>query len=142
MNNRKTIDPLLLPVFVIAVSRSSNSPLEATGTARSAVSPVGCYADSESRDLPSFAYDNGSNTTESCISSCLDAGYQYAGTQYSTQCFCGNSYGGQGTPANCNMACSGDGAETYGGSWANDVYAKGATSCCIRGGKQRGDDGV
>ena len=71
-------------------------------------SSLGCFTDSPDRDSPYLAYQNGSNSTESCISACKSAGYAYAGTQYSSQCFCGNSYGGQGTSNNCNMACSGN----------------------------------
>src|SRR5262249_17980348 len=75
-------------------------------------SPLGCYADSWTRDLPYFAYQNDSNTTDNCISACDSAGYAYAGTQDGTQCWCGNSYGAQGTANNCNLACSGDSSET------------------------------
>ena len=110
---------------------SASGPAETKSRSRSAASSdnVGCYADSDNRDLPYFAYDSASNTTETCISTCAAAGYAYAGTQYSSQCFCGNAYGGQGTSSNCDMACSGDGSETCGGSWANSVYATATASC-------------
>src|SRR5262249_6136593 len=50
-------------------------------------------------------------------------GFAYAGVQYSSECWCGNSYGRYGTSTNCNMTCSGDSTQICGGPWANDVYA-------------------
>jgi hypothetical protein len=51
-----------------------------------------------------------------------DSGGQLS--QYSTQCFCGNSYGSYGSSSNCNMSCSGDADSDFvcGGTWANSVY--------------------
>ncbi len=87
---------------------------------------IGCYADSNNRDLSYFGYSSGNNSTETCVSACKAAGYKYAGTQYSSECYCGNTYGGQGTSANCNMACSGNGSQTCGGPWANSVSSTGS----------------
>lgn len=87
---------------------------------------IGCYGDSQTRDLPEAAYQgNGSATVESCISACQSAGYKYAGAQDSTQCFCGNSYGAYGPSSSCSVTCPGSSVETCGGSWANSVYATG-----------------
>ncbi len=120
--------PLFSIVGVGAIAAcSTDSPDGRTRTLQQAdTAGLGCFADSSNRDLSYFAYDNGDNTTESCIATCSAANYAYAGTQYGSQCFCGNSYGGQGSSNDCNMPCSGDGSETCGGSWANDVYATGA----------------
>ena len=41
---------------------------------------------------------------------------------FSSQCFCGNSYGLYGLATNCNMACNGNSNEICGGNWANSVY--------------------
>jgi RHS repeat-associated protein len=83
---------------------------------------LGCFADSGTRDLPYYAVAGGSVSTESCVATCRAAGYQYAGTQYSTSCFCGSSYGRYGASTGCTMPCSGNPSETCGGSWANNVY--------------------
>ena len=59
-----------------------------------------------------------------CLRSCMNAGYQYAGTQYSSECWCGNSYGLYGVkPTNeCNMPCAGNEGEMCGGANRNSVY--------------------
>ncbi|MGD0525634.1 MAG: WSC domain-containing protein [Polyangiaceae bacterium] len=111
-----TVFPLGLPSPLIQW-RNNNA------TAGTGPKYLGCYNDSATRDLPYNAYSSSSNTVELCVATCKAAGYAYAGAQYGSQCFCGNSYGGQGTSTNCNMACSGNGAETCGGSYANSVYA-------------------
>jgi hypothetical protein len=83
---------------------------------------LGCFADSMTRDLPYQAYDSHGNTVEDCIAACTYHGYLYAGTQYYTQCFCGDSFGGQGTAMQCNTYCNGNPSETCGGIYANSVY--------------------
>ena len=49
-------------------------------------------------------------------------GKNYAATQYSQHCFCGDSYTRYGAADNCNMACGGKPADTCGGAAANQVY--------------------
>jgi hypothetical protein len=87
---------------------------------------LGCFKDESSRDLADET-SLSPVTVETCISTCKGAGYTYAGVQYGSQCFCGDSYGEYGAATDCNMACNGDSAETCGGTWANDVYPTGAT---------------
>ena len=89
---------------------------------------MGCYADAVggARDLPNLVYNGGTNNVLSCSSRCRVAGYTYAGVQFGNECWCGNSYGSQGTAASlgrtCSSACSGASSETCGGSGANTVY--------------------
>eukprot|EP00026_Physarum_polycephalum_P012716 Phypoly_transcript_13043.p1 GENE.Phypoly_transcript_13043~~Phypoly_transcript_13043.p1 ORF type:complete len:193 (+),score=8.61 Phypoly_transcript_13043:77-580(+) len=63
-------------------------------------------------------------TIEKCRYSCGVRSFQYAGSQYAIQCFCGNSYGSQGrdSDAGCTMACSGNHSEKCGDNWRNSVY--------------------
>lgn len=84
---------------------------------------MGCFADSNTRDLPFLIYgeSNSYMTPQLCAYLCGPK-YQYAGVQFSFQCFCGNSYGSQGASSNCNTACSGDSSQTCGGGYANNVY--------------------
>jgi WSC domain len=86
---------------------------------------IGCYTDESTRDLPDMIA-SGTVTVESCVAACKGAGYTYAGVQYGTQCFCGDSYGKYGSSSGCNMKCSGNSSETCGGTWANDIYSTGA----------------
>jgi hypothetical protein len=89
-----------------------------------AVLYLGCFADSETRDLPHPAWQNNSfNTTEACIAACATHAYAYAGTQSGYQCWCGNSYGGQGPANGCTYPCSGALSEICGGGYQNSVYA-------------------
>jgi hypothetical protein len=100
----------------------------AGGNTAQAAHPIGCFRDqgnptgTSGRDLNGFVTHGPNMTTAACINECQQRGYKYAGTQYSSWCFCGNSYGRSGTANNCNMACSGSPAEICGGSWANSVY--------------------
>jgi hypothetical protein len=83
---------------------------------------LGCFTDSMMHDLPYQAYDSHSNTVEDCIAACTYHAYLYAGTQSYTQCFCGDTYGGQGISMQCNTSCTGNPSETCGGVHANSVY--------------------
>ena len=83
---------------------------------------IGCYRDSKTRDLAGFRFSSPRMTKKLCMDSCRKKGFQYAGLQYSNQCFCGNSYGKLGKSNNCNMPCSGNSQEICGGNWANSVY--------------------
>ncbi len=91
------------------------------------VSYRGCYIDLGNpgvRDLPYLAATNlPLNSKTVCMQLCTEAGYKYAGTQFSMECFCGNSYGSYGVDLNgCNMPCAGNAGETCGGGSRNSVY--------------------
>ena len=88
------------------------------------VSYLGCCIDSHPvRDLSYFAGELNLNGQSICIQTCMNAGYQYAGTQYSKGCWCGNSYGRYGfDPNGCNMPCAGNAAEMCGGPVRNSIY--------------------
>jgi hypothetical protein len=85
---------------------------------------LGCYKDTDLRDLNGKHWDDGQMTQDRCIESCRESGFAYAGIQYGAQCYCGNSYGryGQIAENNCNMSCSGDTGRNCGGTWANSVF--------------------
>jgi WSC domain len=85
----------------------------------------GCWRDSMKRDLPFFAYENGVNTIGACIKTCADHNYRYAGAENGVQCWCGNSYGSQGTSGACDASCAGDKSEICGGTYSNSVYGTG-----------------
>jgi glucan 1,3-beta-glucosidase len=84
---------------------------------------LGCFTDNpQTRDLPYQAYDSQVNTTAACIAACFSKKYRFAGTQYGSQCFCGNAYGGQGPAGACTTPCTGAPTETCGGANQNSVY--------------------
>ena len=89
---------------------------------------LGCFRDQgdpyglRGRDLAAFGFGSDRMTPSLCIRQCARRGYRYAGVQYSSQCFCGNSYGKYGRASNCNMHCNGDKSKICGGTWANSVY--------------------
>ncbi len=85
----------------------------------------GCFRDDRARDLDGFFISSADMTHEKCISICRNKGFKYAGVQYGSQCFCGNSYGKYGKSNSCNMKCSGNANEICGGFWANLIFGTG-----------------
>jgi len=92
-------------------------------------SHVGCFFDCgssplPSRDLPIMALANSVvNTPSVCVRACAAAGYQYAAVQYSSYCFCGNTFGqisGVTTTSSTNTANVGGGG-VYGGTWTDQI---------------------
>ena len=81
---------------------------------------LGCFKDEGARDLNGFA-ETTSTTNERCRQTCAARGFQYSGTQYGAQCYCGNTYGKYGPANNCDMPCSGNPNEICGGNWANSI---------------------
>lgn len=64
-------------------------------------------------------------TNSMCISYCNENNFTLAGTEYGTQCFCGNaladSYLLDDTA--CNMTCIGGPSDTCGGPWALSLFS-------------------
>ncbi len=86
---------------------------------------LGCFKDSDPRDLGDYKISTTSLTIEMCIETCRSKGYRYAGAQYGRECFCGNQYGKYGTSDKCvteNYNCKGDKSKKCGGVWTNSVY--------------------
>ena len=54
-------------------------------------------------------------TNAKCQTACRAGGFNYAGTEYSQECFCGKTLGGSPAASGCNMACQGDDSEICGG---------------------------
>lgn len=95
---------------------------------------VGCYTDNSAsgRTLTGAALVQNNMTLEICARYCAaGAGYQYYGTEFTTQCYCGNVIDNGAslltpttTPTNytCQMRCGGSGAEICGGPNALSLY--------------------
>jgi hypothetical protein len=99
---------------------------------------VGCFADNSGADPvgltgrvlngamlpppPAAPTGNPAMTNAMCKNYCQGQGFKFAGTQYGSFCFCGNSYEDRGISSNCSTQCAGDPDEVCGGPWANSVY--------------------
>lgn len=84
---------------------------------------IGCYFDGrEGRTFPVGHADEvpgGSKnmTNAGCTATCESFGFTLAGSEYSSECWCGHEFNGNNGPApaeDCNMACSGNSSESCG----------------------------
>ncbi|XP_068692596.1 sialate:O-sulfotransferase 1-like [Montipora capricornis] len=87
---------------------------------------LGCYEDSDPRDLPQRVHGR-EITVRSCAKSCKDLYYRYAGLQFSYLCFCGNKRGRYGMLPEwkCSSECSNKKDKHCGGYWSNSIYKTG-----------------
>ncbi len=94
-----------------------------TPVAATTSSSLGCYVDSSPRLLSGYATTSSTMSSALCISTCKAQGYAYAGTEYSTQCYCGNTFDATKNIATsgCTSKCGGS-TEMCGGSWRLNVY--------------------
>jgi hypothetical protein len=84
---------------------------------------MGCYSDSTNARTLTASINIAGNTVEKCQAACQANGYRYAGMEFGSQCFCGNSIGNGGAPvSSCAMPCPGDSTEVCGGSNALSLY--------------------
>jgi len=82
---------------------------------------LGCFVDGGVRALPDRIISEDDMTAARCAANC--EGYAYFGTQWSRECYCGNSAPTEAAPASdCNMACSGDATEMCGAGMRLSVY--------------------
>lgn len=90
---------------------------------------VGCYKDNPDRALRDAQLLTlaGGMTTEQCVGFCSVQGFPIAGTEYSTQCFCGYMLldSMMVDESQCNMSCAGDATNTTmcGGPWALGIWS-------------------
>lgn len=79
---------------------------------------IGCYQDHSIRDLEGASFIAVDMTTDLCQTYCVKKGFKYAGIQFGSQCYCGNSYGKYGSidEAKCNSGCPGKQKEKCGGA--------------------------
>jgi hypothetical protein len=82
------------------------------------------------RTLPNDLLGFDLMTNELCVAHCGSLGYKFAGSEYSRECWCGNSYLPTRQPgttvaslATCNMRCGGDPNQWCGGRGWLSMYA-------------------
>ncbi|KAJ5652587.1 WSC domain protein [Penicillium longicatenatum] len=83
----------------------------------------GCYSDTTLTRTLAASFNVAGLTNEKCQATCKANGYVYSGTEYGSQCFCGNTIDNGGAPASgCGTACAGDSTEICGGSNALSLF--------------------
>ncbi|KAE8446194.1 hypothetical protein EG329_012419 [Mollisiaceae sp. DMI_Dod_QoI] len=108
---------LLLSLFALCCTASKS--LTPASILPGTWSYQGCYVD-VGRTLTGLSYSNTTSMTdESCVDYCDSNAFIYAGTEYSSQCFCGDTIASTALVANgttdCNMPCAGNSSEPCGG---------------------------
>ncbi|CAI6337783.1 unnamed protein product [Periconia digitata] len=86
---------------------------------------AGCYTDSVGkRTFGGGGFDSDSMTNLKCVQYCADKNFDYAGTEYSRECYCDNfvNNGGQKVTDGCTMSCAGNSTEPCGGPNRLTVY--------------------
>jgi hypothetical protein len=89
----------------------------------------GCLVDAAQGRILNFqTQDDPALTLAKCVAACADRGYTVAGTQYYTQCFCGNALingPAEAPESQCNTPCGGNTAEYCGGPNRMSVFSLG-----------------
>lgn len=108
---------------------SGTAPPSPTFTTTPTVSPytlLGCYTEPPAaRALTGSAFAAGDMTLERCAEFCSP--FRYFGTEYASECFCGNSLSPVSTTAadsECAMSCSGNPAQFCGGASRLSLYER------------------
>ncbi|KAG6815651.1 hypothetical protein H0H87_012650, partial [Tephrocybe sp. NHM501043] len=86
----------------------------------------------------------GDNTQEKCTTACFNAGYPLSGSEFSVECYCGNTVANGGVPApaaDCSMVCAGNTQEFCGGPNRLNVYNYTGTDLPPQTPSGGGDDG-
>ncbi|KAI1640310.1 hypothetical protein F4809DRAFT_591116 [Biscogniauxia mediterranea] len=126
---------------VTATTTSTSPTIEVTSTTTQAAPSAtgfpegwtaqGCWQDGPNgRIMPTYqAPDNQELTLQSCAQLCASNGYTISGTEYYTQCFCGNAIYNGGVASedtsSCNTPCSGDSTQMCGGAGYLTIYSDG-----------------
>ena len=81
---------------------------------------LGCYFDGQGRQLAKNYNLGAQNENGACQRQCLSQGYRFAGTEYHTECWCGNNppSGLKYTPESakkCTFGCAADSSQACGG---------------------------
>ncbi|VBB71455.1 Putative protein of unknown function [Podospora comata] len=86
------------------------------------ITSLGCFVDTAARILPHNIIGTDDMTAAKCAENCAD--YDFFGTQWSRECFCGSILPTeQATASDCSMPCSGDDNELCGAGMRLNVYS-------------------
>ncbi|XP_072155725.1 uncharacterized protein [Bemisia tabaci] len=93
---------------------------------------IGCFQDQEENRLLSETKERSAELTSSwCIEFCSEKGYPFAGTQYSSECYCGYNrlpLIAKRPDSECSRPCSGDSKTRCGGELRLSVYETGISA--------------
>ena len=84
------------------------------------------FDDAKNRVLNGHLTTSHEMTVESCITTCTEKGYDYAGLEWGIECFCGNEPSQRfdwAWSGKCDVNCAGDRKQICGGSGAMSVYS-------------------
>lgn len=117
-----------------AAPDATSSTTSATSAAATVALPSGwsaasatCLAEgTNGRALAGASTADGAMTVTMCLNFCQSKGFQYAGIEYSGECYCAGDISNGASLSvsspNCNMPCSGESTETCGGPGALSLY--------------------
>ncbi|XP_025084459.1 uncharacterized protein LOC112558294 isoform X1 [Pomacea canaliculata] len=88
---------------------------------------IGCYEDATDRLLPSGFIGTADMTPDVCVQHCASLGFAYAGLEYRSECYCGDSITKHPIAPDtaCTMTCAGDLSQICGDNWKLSTYKTG-----------------
>ncbi|KAK6345053.1 hypothetical protein TWF718_006991 [Orbilia javanica] len=125
-----TLTILLHPVAAVAQSISDPKPTLAVGPGSLGYVYLGCY--NETLDITNDRAIYGGNVTKStdmtvekCLGACKERNYNYAGLEYTSECWCGpylSDLSQKLEDIQCDLGCAGNNSEACGGALRVSVY--------------------
>ncbi|KAK2464992.1 hypothetical protein APHAL10511_003068 [Amanita phalloides] len=117
----------LAPASASVVKSRAISPAPAVSGLSGTWAYNACWVDNaHGRALLTSLGGSTTNTAETCVAACQSQNFSVAGTEYGSECYCGNQLanGAALAPAaDCNMPCAGNSAEACGGPNRLSVYS-------------------
>ncbi|KAK4119092.1 WSC-domain-containing protein [Parathielavia appendiculata] len=105
-----------LSVYENTAPASGPAPAELDG-----ISYAGCFHEAPGRALPFRGTSAPDMTAAKCAEHCT--GYAYFGTEYGSECYCGNEVPTVAAPeSQCSMTCSGESSQLCGAGGRLNVY--------------------
>ncbi|KIY62070.1 glycoside hydrolase family 71 protein [Cylindrobasidium torrendii FP15055 ss-10] len=111
--------------------KTATQPAASTDPSTGGWTSLGCVDEGSTgsrRALTGASFSEGGMTPSRCNTLC--AAYTYAGTEYGTECYCGNTIQNNGASgkaidsSRCDSKCGGDSSLTCGGTWTMSVWGK------------------
>jgi hypothetical protein len=88
-------------------------------------SSLGCFSDSYTRTIQTQLWSASNNTNTACLTACTKAGYSFAGTESSQECYCSSSAPASNLvepSTDCGTPCPADGTQICGGRWRLSAF--------------------